>query len=292
MQQIDTKREPKHFAIVTDLHVVEPSQDLRNPATGEPLKTHAAAERLIAAIAAESVPLSGILALGDVADTALNPDRDRAVATAASYEAVGQLFERLNLPLFAIPGNHDQPELFEKIVPSRWDSSKDGVSIHQVYEVTVVGIDLRTGPEATGFLRPETARELERVLEKSTRALLLTHFPFVEFGLEVIDEELSTTNREVLLEIVKRHREKVIGCFNGHLHISAQVTQDGVMSTVVPSSSFAFDLSPGVLPKAPVEFVDMPCGYGLLSISPQGEMAFRSRSSLPRAVAQKHSEEL
>lgn len=275
MTTIQNEPRTSYFAVITDLHIVEPGEHLRNGTTGAPLLTNATAELLVDALRHEAVSLDGVISLGDLCDTARNPIRNEAFASGDSYSNAREMLGSLKLPFFGVPGNHDDPSAMHEILPSSWEYSRDGLSRMCVNGVTFIALDLRTGPEPTGFLRPETGRELEQSLANCSRAVIVSHFPIVDFDNEYVNAELSTLNRQELVEILKRHQEKIVCCFNGHLHIDAQVFAQGIQSITVPSGSFAFDLSPPAGP--PLRFVEGPRGYGLLGVAPNGDVVYRTR---------------
>lgn len=267
-------KDTRHFALITDVHVVERQESLYG------LQTSSAASSLAKALKNESVPLDGVVCLGDLADTARDPNRNTAVATEDSYRHVQDIFAGLTAPRLAIPGNHDHPDLLGEMIPSQWITSQSGVSRYKVHGIDLIGIDLRTGPEATGYVRDGTLRELKRALVESEKAILLTHYPIVDLGNEFIDKKLSTLNREVLNPLLRAHAEKIVGCFNGHLHINAQGYNDSVVATVVPSASFDFIMPNDEQGKLTIG--SGPQAYGLLSISPDGRVRYQTRS-VPRA---------
>jgi Icc protein len=259
----------RHFALITDVHVVEHGESLYG------LQTNRSASALVETLSKESVKLDGVVCLGDLADTVRDSNRLTAVATEDSYRNVQEIFSGLKMPRLALPGNHDHPDLLREMMPSSWHTFKDGVSRYKVHGVDLIGIDLRTGPEATGYLRDATLQELQRALADSEHALLLTHYPIVDFENEFIDKKLSTVNREKLLPVLRLHSDKIIGCFNGHLHITAQGYFDKIVATVVPSSSFDF-----VMPDSEdgkIRVGGAPQAYGLLSISPDGRVFYQNR---------------
>jgi Icc protein len=264
----------RHFALITDVHVVERDRSLYG------LQTNRSAEVLVDTLKNETVKLEGLVCLGDLADTTLDLNRDTAVATEEAYQNVQDIFSSLKMPRLSIPGNHDHPDLLREMVSSSWHLSKDGISRYKVHGIDLIGIDLRTGPEATGYLQDSTLLELKRALAESERAILLSHYPIIDFQNDFIDKKLSTLNREKLVPVLRSHSDKILGCFNGHLHITAQGYLHNLVSTVVPSSSFDF-----VMPDSEdgkISFGTAPQAYGILSISSDGRVFYQNRFVKPK----------
>jgi Icc protein len=259
----------RHFAIVTDTHIVEPGGDLKGHGTNE------AAIELVRMLNEEPVPLSGVVFLGDLSDTVNNPDRYKAVATESSYGNGLEILSDLRLPRLHIPGNHDDPRLLAEIHPSSWQSSRDGVSVARVNDVDFIAIDARTGPEPTGYLRPETIKALDQALHESRRAVLLSHYPLVDFDSSVINDQLSTINRHELIPLFHRYREKILGTFHGHLHLWSSTLNHAVPTLSVPSASFAFNWDPDKTSPHPTSM--QPRGYVVVSVTTDGSIVVRSR---------------
>lgn len=259
----------RYFALVTDQHVVEPGKTLYG------LDTNTATKRLVQRLREESVELAGLICLGDLADTVLNPDRMTAVAGHEAYGYARELLGELGLPVLTLAGNHDDPEIIEEYFPNRWESSRDGVYISRCFDVDLIGIDVRTGPEPTGHASPGCLQALDEALTKSSRAVLFSHYPLFDLDNPRIDDELSTLNRREVQHIVDRQRPKIHASFHGHLHLWVSALRDGIVSYGVPSSSFIFVLEPQSGQKEVVG--SAPCGYFLLGIGDDGSVVIRPR---------------
>lgn len=258
-----------YVAIVTDQHIVEPDLTLYG------LNTAASTKALVESLRKESVHLDRVVSLGDLADTANNPDRNRAVGTVESYKHARDILSELRTPLLPLPGNHDEPELMTEFFPPAWENHTHGVHHSTIGRTTLIGIDLRTGPEATGFAKAETIKTLDMVLSRSTKAIIFSHYPIFDLNNQLIDTELSTVNRADIHDVLRRHASKISASFHGHLHLWVSGHKEGLMSYGVPSSSFSFVLEPEG--KGPITVGDQPCGYVLLGINDDGSVMIRPR---------------
>jgi 3',5'-cyclic AMP phosphodiesterase CpdA len=258
-----------YFAVITDQHIVEPGSNLYG------LDTKRSTESLIAQLRKEPVPLAGIVCLGDLADTVLNPNRMTAVAGPEAYGHARELLSGLTSRFLTLPGNHDEPVLMTEFFPSAWDHHEHGVYYSDIAGSTFIGIDVRTGPEPTGFASPESIQALDGILARSKRAIIFSHYPLFDLDNQRIDSELSTLNRAEIQNVLRAHAQKIAACFHGHLHIWIEGNRHGILTHSVPSSSFTFILEPqGTV----LETVgDHPCGYLLLGVNDDGSIIIRPR---------------
>jgi 3',5'-cyclic AMP phosphodiesterase CpdA len=274
-------RDITYLAIITDQHVVEPGSTLYG------LDTESSTRALCDLLSREVVPLAGIVCLGDLADTVRDTNRMTAVATREAYAHARELLSPLPSTFLSLPGNHDDPNLMSEIFPTSWDTSKSGISCASLSGFTLIGIDVRTGPEPTGSASPETILALDEALHAADRAILLSHYPLFDLDNERIDNELSTLNRKEIQRVIHRHSSKISACFHGHLHIWITGYQDGMLTHSVPSSSFTFILEPqGNI----METVgNQPCGYLLLGLGKDGSIIVRPRFLPPAQRVAKHA---
>lgn len=202
----------RYFAVKTDHHIVEPGMQL------EGVDTAARAKAVVESISAEPVGLECIVDLGDVGDTALNPKRAEAEGSPEAYKHAAEILSPINERTLYLPGNHDSPSLLLEALGSHWDSSSHGCSVHQIPGVTLIGIDLRAGPVATGELREETAVELSKALELAGKCIILSHYPWRPSDSPWIEAHARVTNGDRVAAILSPHRHKILGAFHGHLH--------------------------------------------------------------------------
>ncbi len=256
----------QYMAVISDQHITEKGSTLYG------LDTNACAKNLFTELAEARLP-KVVLSLGDLADTTINPVRTEAVASPDAYRNAKELSLPLRRPFLTLPGNHDDPMLLSSFFPSCWDSLQHGVSVRTFNHVDLIGLDVRTGPEATGLISQESLEQLDRVLDQSRKAILFTHFPVVELDSPRINETLSVLNREELIPLFAKHRDKILGCFSGHLHMRYATQVEGIVAHGVPSTAFMFHAEPGS--EDPISVCDDPCGYLLLGVGADGALVVR-----------------
>lgn len=258
-----------YIAVKTDQHMIEPNGLLNGR------DTNASAKRLMDAIRQETVPLSAVIDLGDLADTIRNPDRNTAVATEESYLHAKSLSEGLPGVQLRLPGNHDDPKLLKELLGTGWDEKSEQCGTWKLGPTTFVGLDLRTGPEPTGYLNEETAIALEQVLKSEDKCVVCTHFPIFPSDNGRIDQGLSITNLEKLLEIVRRYSDKITGVLHGHIHLWWSVTYNGIPSYCSTGSGMAFRLEPQS--DEYEKIIPQPLGYLLVGVKDDGSLIVRPR---------------
>jgi len=258
-----------YIAVKTDQHVVEPNGLLNGR------DTNASAQRLVDAIKNEQVPISAVIDLGDLADTIRNPDRNTAVATEDSYLHAKAISEGLPGAQLKLPGNHDHPELMKSILGLGWEERGVGCGTWKLGSTTFVGLDLRTGPEPTGYLSDETAEALEQVLKSEERCVLCSHYPLFPSDNGRIDDGLAITNAPKLLSIIEKHREKVLAVLHGHIHMWWSVTYSGLPSYCSTGSGMAFRLEPQSSEYEKI--IPQPLGYLLIGVKDDGSLVVRPR---------------
>ncbi len=258
-----------YIALCSDMHIVEPGQKLMG------LDTSLRAAALAKALRNEPVRLEFVACLGDLCDTVSTPNRGEAVATRSAYAHAREILGQLPAPLISLPGNHDHPAIMSEEFPAEWSSSHSGVSQLLINGTQVIGIDVRTGPEATGELSLESLRQLEASLHSCQRAIILSHNPLFSLDSPRCNSALSVTNRGALAPILERHRNKVLGLFHGHLHLWIAAALGGITSYCVPSASFGFSLEP--LSSEREALSATPVGYLLVGLGDDGSLFVRPR---------------
>ena len=247
----------RYIAVVSDQHITEPGSRLGT------INTNRYSEQLFDELQSLTLP-HAVVCLGDLADTAHNPERGRALGSPESYANAKELASGLRRPILTVAGNHDDPALMQEYFPSHWSSTESKLSHYSFHGIDLIALDARTGPEATGFLPNETIDELDVTLSRSNRALIFSHFPLTDFDNDMVRRDLSVTNRDKIRPVLERHKGKIAGCYNGHLHTPLGGSLAGIPSTSVLSSSFGFNLRPHT--DAQLAVRESPRGYLMLSI--------------------------
>lgn len=224
---------------------------------------------LIAQITDMHIRPEGVLAYGRV-DTApylaravqhllgLKPRPDLVLATgdlvdagsAAEYARLRALLAPLSMPVYLIPGNHDDRDALVAAFSDHRYLPRGGQFIQYVVEdfpVRLVALDTLVPGKTGGLLCEERLHWLAaRLAEAPDRpTVIFMHHPPFETGIEHMDGYGLARSRE-FIEVVSRHPQ-VEGVLCGHLHRPIQARLGGTVASTAPSTAHqvALDLEKG-----------------------------------------------
>lgn len=210
---------PVLLAQLSDLHVCDEWEGV------DPV---AQVEQVVAAIRALPNPLDGVLVTGDLTDDG-SEDHCRHAR---------ELLERLDAPLYVLPGNHDDRGRLRDAfgLPGAGDEPVNYVA--QVGDLRLVLLDSNVPGRDAGAYSPERLRWLDEELSRRPEAptLLAAHHPPLPTGVPEWDAiNLTATDRGALAEVVARHPQlrAIVG---GHLHRTAAGALAGCAVLAVPSA--------------------------------------------------------
>jgi len=161
--------------------------------------------------------------------------------SSVSYQALRSVFQSLQVPLLALPGNHDDPARLEASFPG---SPVDGisVSVHGVWQIVRLNSCMPCRPE--GRIGARAIAELETHLAGNggQAQLVVLHHQPIAVGNPWIDR-YPLLNPTPLLQTIDRH-SNVKAVVWGHIHQAFAGTRNGVAMLGGPSS--AINTVPGV----------------------------------------------
>ena len=204
-----------------------------------------ALEDAVLAVAALDPAPDAVLLTGDVA-------QHRAPA---EYERTRELLAPLGLPVYALPGNHDDPDALRAVFPS--DAAVRCGPLRLVLcDTTLPGRD-------DGALGAARRDELEQALaaDDATPTLLAMHHPPILTGVRAMDAiGLPEEDRAALAELVGRHANVHL-IAAGHVH-RAMVGRLGTCPVMTsPSVHLQLDLDLRPDGALTVGVVDEPRGF-------------------------------
>ncbi|WP_330252100.1 metallophosphoesterase [Nocardia sp. NBC_00565] len=185
------------------------------------------AERVLAYLADLRRRPDVILVTGDVTDSGKPEQYAEARVVLAA-----------DIPVYPIPGNHDDRAAFRTALLGEPASSAPINHAHRVGNLTVALLDSSIPGEASGRLTEETYDWLRGVLAAAPAdapILLALHHPPAHLFSPVIDE-ISLTEPEKLAEVVASD-ERIVGVITGHAHSSAATTFAGRPLLIAPSTA-------------------------------------------------------
>jgi 3',5'-cyclic-AMP phosphodiesterase len=195
-----------------------------------------------------------VLVTGDLADHAADEE----------YELLREALDPLDAPLYALPGNHDDPEALRRHFDVRAQYSVDLGPLRLVaLDTTIPGED--GGALDAGRLEWLDA-ELAAAPEHTT--LVAMHHPPLFLGIPVWDEiGLAGADREALGDVIARHPQ-VRRLAAGHVHraITGELAGRGVMTCPSTYVQARLDFTAQEL-----ELTDEPGGFIVHSVV-EGEL--------------------
>jgi Icc protein len=219
-------RSPVTLVQLSDLH-------LRAGDSGEGPATRL--ERAVRQVAALQPRPSAVLLSGDIAD----------VPSDAAYEQAHELLAPLELPVHAIPGNHDDRDSlrarFGPVPAAAGAPLRFAVSYGAL---RVVCCDSTLPGEDGGALGAEQLSWLDHTLgeQQETSTLLALHHPPVLTGVLVMDAiALAAADRVALEALLERHPQ-VRSTTCGHVHTAMTTSFAGRPLLICPSTNSALRL--------------------------------------------------
>jgi Icc protein len=203
---------------------------------------------------------------------ALDPRPDVVLATGdlvesgkpKEYRRLRKILGELELPLYVIPGNHDDRANFREAFADHVYLPKNGAYVQYVleqYPVRLIGLD-STDPERAGGVMDELRlRWLEtRLGEQPDRpTVLFLHHPPFKTGIKPVDA-LGFRGLDEFGAVIRRHPQvKRVLC--GHIHRPLQVPFAGTFASTAPSTAHQVVLD--LRERRPLGFVMEPPGFAL-----------------------------
>jgi 3',5'-cyclic AMP phosphodiesterase CpdA len=243
------------IAHITDLHLRTDGRKLK-----ELVDSEACLAALIDHVRKLAPRPDCILATGDLANK----------AEARDYVALRTAFERLEIPVYVIPGNHDDRALMRAAFANWGYLPTSGEFLHYAVErwpLRLIGLDTVIAGEDGGALCVERLAWLEaRLAEQPNRpTLVFMHHPPFATGIGFMDKLAFHGGTE--LDALLRRFSNVEAVVCGHMHRPIHKRFGGTLALVAPSTVFQMSLD--LIPGAPSSFVLEPAGVPLYVWTPE-----------------------
>ncbi len=234
---------------ITDCHILAAAQDCLKG-----MNTRASFEAVCQAALASNPDLDLILATGDLSQD----------ASTASYEYLAQRFVELQLPLFWLPGNHDDSNAMHEHLRGKQVSAAKQVLVGNWL---IVLLDSTVNGESGGNISPEQIEFLQAGLQAQPdrHALVCLHHQALPSGSEWIDR-LGLQHPQALIDAIKSHGN-VRAVLWGHVHQQGHQQRDGIEWMSTPSTCVQF--KPGSKTFA---LDDLPPGYRRINLHADGSI--------------------
>ena len=179
-----------------------------------------------------------VLATGDLVDAGSDEE----------YQRLRALLAPLRMPLYLIPGNHDDRDTLRRAFPDHGYLGPAGQPAR--YSVTghalrLIALDTTVRGETGGTLDEAQIEWLEAELTAAPRepALVFMHHPPFKTGIARMDTiGLAAASAERLGEVLSRNPQvQLLTC--GHVHRAIQVRWHGTVASICPSTAFQYGLN-------------------------------------------------
>ncbi|MEO5337553.1 MAG: phosphodiesterase [Magnetospirillum sp. WYHS-4] len=181
-----------------------------------------------------------VLVTGDLIDKSGRPD----------YGPVKEGLASLGVPVYAIPGNHDDREAMRTAFADLGYLPAEGEFLHYTVEghsLRLIGLDTQVPGTYLGELCPARLAWLEdRLAEAPDRpTLLFMHHPPFRTGIHFMDRS-PFRGAEPFDALLRRHPQ-VLRLLCGHLHRPVEARFGGTVASTAPAIAFqmSLDLRPG-----------------------------------------------
>jgi 3',5'-cyclic-AMP phosphodiesterase len=202
-------------------------------------------DRVVAYLRRLRHPLDAIVVTGDVADHGL-------AAEYAQDAALGG-FERLGVPVLALPGNHDDRSAFRGALLDERPAAGPVNRVETVAGAVFALCDSSVPGHAEGWLDDDTLEWLDGTLTATTGApaFVCCHHPPVPVGKPAADQ-VRQLGAGRLAEVIRGHPD-VVAVLCGHVHSATASTFAGVPVLTAPGveSTMVLPWEPEDRPEAP-----------------------------------------
>ena len=221
-----------HIVHISDLHFLQ-----KGVLSFGKVDTHAHLERCIAAIRAFEPAPDIVLITGD-----LTNDGDLQ-----AYQALVDLLATLDLPLYPIPGNHDDRDLLRVVFPQIQALSPVGPLQYAIedWPVRIVALDSSVDGKPYGRLGEAQLAWLSTTLDadRSKPTLVMLHHPPFKTGIGHMDWSMLRDS-EALAQVIFEHPQ-VERVLCGHVHRPVQTRFAGTIAQIAPGVAHQVKLKLG-----------------------------------------------
>jgi 3',5'-cyclic-AMP phosphodiesterase len=192
---------------------------------------------------------------------------------AAEYDHLRALLEPLTMPVYLLPGNHDDRQQLRTSFPEHHYLGSEGFVQYSVPigDLQLIALDTVVPQASEGSLCAERLGWLAAELEaqRLRPVVVAMHHPPFQSLIGHMDE-IGLLSGAAELEALLSRYPNVQRVICGHLHRSIQVSFAGTVAVTVPSPAHqvCLDLSPQAASTWTLE----PPGFGIHSLPPSGRM--------------------
>jgi Icc protein len=197
----------------------------------------------------------GVLLCGDLADEPV----------AEVYERAYRMLAEMDIPIYAIPGNHDDRDLLAMSFAGREQPNGEPVNVlADIGALRLIGCDT-TVPGMGGALPTDQLAWLAAALdeEPARPTLLALHHPPVACGIRAMDEIALDEHDAARLESLLEVHPQVLAVTCGHVHRTVTTMFAGRPLLICPSTNSALRLDLRPDDGQDTIFEEQPLGFAV-----------------------------
>ncbi len=207
-------------------------------------ETNMLTERALRSVARLRIRPDAVLLTGDLTDNGLESE----------YAVLAEMLQRyINVPIYAIPGNHDARKSMRAVLSHLPGVNDDPDFIHYAVEtlpMRLVMLDTLIPGSGAGEQCPARLAWLDRTLAAAPNRptiVAMHHPPFVT-GMAHMDA-IGLNNREAFAEVIARHKQ-VERILSGHVHRPIVGRVAHAIASISPSAAHQLEFTLGNDPGA------------------------------------------
>jgi len=184
--------------------------------------------------------------------------------TEASYLHIAEQLQEFNVPVYYVPGNHDDPKVLTRIFPRNNISSHKHVVLKS-WQLILLNSQKIGAVE--GFLDRSQLNFLQHCLQRYSEhhALVILHHPPVPVGSAWLDK-IGLSNPKEFWDIAMRYPKLAAVAF-GHVHQEFSQKVNGIQCYAVPATCVQFKTQ-----QHDFALENLPPGYRLFELSDNGAL--------------------
>ena len=211
------------FIHITDTHLLNQADEVFNN-----INTRESFEKVIFQSLDKFPDAHFLLFTGDISQT----------GDIASYQQFKSVIEKIDIPTYCVPGNHDTPRHLKAIIPS---CPTDSIATIELGGYSLVLINSWVQDSHQGVISSHNLLQLKDYLANCNAQFMVfaVHHPPVLIGSEWLDM-LGLMNREEFLQVINKNpTEALLLC--GHIHQELDIQQSKLRLLGTPSTCHQFE---------------------------------------------------
>ncbi len=196
-----------------------------------------------------------------------------------SYEGLKKLLNAMSIPVFIVPGNHDNRDDLRRVFASAYYFTSNDPMDYQVDfgRVQVLGVDTVIEGKPSGRISDDQLSWLRSMLlhDYTDHTVVSMHHPPFPTGHAEFDEMAEVEGAEELGELIRRSKSKVV-VLSGHVHRPYQTVWHGANCYIAGGPSFQMGSS-FCFGDSRLQVVEEPFAYFIHAIDSQGTHSVGTR---------------